>query len=422
MVVMLVGMSEPGGQPCGAVDRLRRLEHVTDTALAYVEPGDLVRELLERVRELIDADAAVALIHDTDAGVLVPTAASGRGYDVREAIPVPVGQGFAGSVAVQKRPIVLDRVDETTVVNPQLWTQGVQSMLGVPLLAAGRVVGVLHVDSVTPRRFTEDDVHLLQVTADRMALAVQADTSRSEHAAAMALQRSLLPAQLPSVPGVALAARYLPGGESGVSGDWYDVFTLPSHRVGVVIGDVVSHGLRAAVIMGRMRSALRAYALETEDPAVVLEKLDRETGHFEPGVMATVGFAIYDPSTHHLEMSLAGHPPPVYAGSERPATLFDGPVDLPIGARLATRRRRTSRLQVAPAGVVCFYTDGLVERRNTSVDDGLNRLCGAVEAGSSADDVTAAIMEKLLTARNPSDDVALVVLCRTNGDQTAGQE
>ncbi|MPY85954.1 MAG: SpoIIE family protein phosphatase, partial [Actinophytocola sp.] len=181
----------------------------------------------------------------------------------------------------------------------------------------------------------------------------------SERAAATALQRSLLPARLPSVPGGELAARYVPGGEAGVGGDWYDVFTLPSGRLGVVIGDVVSHGLRAAVIMGRMRSALRAYALETEDPAVVLEKLDRETGNFEPGVMATVGFAIYD---------------------------------------------------------------GLVERRNIPVDDGLNRLCGVLEAGSSAEGACATIMDKLLAGQDPNDDIALVILCQTSAPNPAEEE
>ncbi|MPY82589.1 MAG: SpoIIE family protein phosphatase [Actinophytocola sp.] len=217
-------------------------------------------------------------------------------------------------------------------------------------------------------------------------------------------------------------ARYVPGGDEGIGGDWYDVFTLPSGRLAVVIGDVVGHRLPAAVIMGRMRSALRAYALDVEDPAVVLEKLDRKMNHFEPNAMATVAYAILDPSTHHLEISLAGHPPPVHVAPQRPAAVLDGPVDPPIGANLTTRRRRTCRLEVAPDGVVCLYTDGLIERRDTPVDDGLNRLCGAIAAGEAANDVCNTVMHKLLAGHDPSDDVALVVLRRTHPDQPARQD
>ncbi len=406
-------MAHPVGQPGEAEDQLRRIEHITDAALAHVDLEDLLEELLERVRDLLDADSAVILMQDTDGGVLVPTAARGLTYDVREAARVPIGRGFAGAVAARKRPLALDRVDETTVVNPMLWQQGLNSLLGVPMLAEGRVVGVLHVGSMAQRPFTEDDVRLLQVAADRIALATQATTSRTERAAAAALQRSLMPSRLPEVPGVALAARYVPGGDASIGGDWYDVFMLPSGRLGLVIGDVVGHGLRSAVIMGRMRSAVRAYALETEDPAVVLEKLDRKMKHFEPGAMATVAYAIVDPASHEIEVSLAGHPPPIHALPGRPAALLDVPADLPIGVTLASRSRRTSRVDVGADGVLCCYTDGLVERRGAPIDDGLDRLCGAVNVGTPAEDVCGSIMKELLAGYVPTDDVALVVLCGT---------
>jgi sigma-B regulation protein RsbU (phosphoserine phosphatase) len=253
----------------------------------------MLRELVERVRELLAADSAVVLMHDSASGMLVPTAVSGLTDEPGGSARVPVGQGFAGVVAARKRPVVRD------------------TLLGVPMLAEGDVVGVLHVGSAAARTFTDDDVHLLQVAADRIALATRAVSSRAERAAATALQRSLMPPRLPVVPGATLAARYLPGGITGVGGDWYDVFTLPSGRLGVVIGDVVGHGLPAAVVMGRLRSVVRAYALETENPAEVLEKLDRKVSYFEPGSMATVAYAVFDPRTYRLEVSLAGHPPPI---------------------------------------------------------------------------------------------------------------
>src|SRR5262249_61886162 len=120
------------------------------------------------------------------------------------------------------------------------------------------------------------DVDLLQLAGDRAATAVASLMTQEDRIAAEALQRSLLPSALPAAEGAELAARYVPG-EGKVGGDWYDVFTLPSGQLGVVIGDVTGSGLHAAVIMGRMRSALRAYALETPYPPTVLPHLDSKT-------------------------------------------------------------------------------------------------------------------------------------------------
>ena len=143
-------------------------------------------------------------------------------------------------------------------------------------------------------------------------------------------QRGLLPSALPAIPGVESAARYVPGAAS-VSGDWYDVFTLPSGELCVAMGDVAGHGLRAAVVMGRMRSALRAYALESPDPAEVLHRLDRKIEHFEPGAMATVLYAVCHPALRWACVSAAGHLPPVLACPGQPAALLEIAPDLPIG-------------------------------------------------------------------------------------------
>ena len=173
---------------------------------------------------------------------------------------------MVGAVA-RVQPAVIEHVDETNVVNPILIGLGIRSLLGAPLVASGQVIGVLHVGTLTPRSFSPTDVRLLQMVADRVALAIDARRTNAERAAASALQRSLSPARLPAVPGMELAARYLPGEKGSVGGDWYDVFRLPEGRIGMVIGDVVGRGLPAALVMGRLRSALRAYAIETSDPA-----------------------------------------------------------------------------------------------------------------------------------------------------------
>lgn len=408
MGAMLLVMTQPDSAQRDP-DRLRRIEPVVDTDLARVDLDNLLRTLLVRLRDVLEVDTAEALLYDAATGDLAPAAATGLTTDVRN-VRIPLGHGFIGEVAAGKRPIALEQVAESTMLSPQLRRLGVRSLLGVPMLAEGDLIGVLQVASVEPRQFDEDDTYLLQVAADRMAVAARANTARAERSAATALQRGLLPGKLPTVPGFALAARYIPGGEHGVGGDWYDVFTLPSGRLGVVIGDVVGHGLPAAVVMGRLRSALRAYALETEDPAEVLARLGHKMNYFESGTMATVSYAILDPATYRLDISLAGHPPPVHTAGNGRAAPVDAPADLPIGGGLEGRRRNT-RLALSPEDVVCFYTDGLIERRDVPVDNGLARLCDAIDP-TSASLVCAAVTEKLLAGYNPEDDVALVVVSR----------
>lgn len=155
------------------------------------------------------------------------------------------------------------------------------------------------------------------MAADRAALAVQSLRSREDQAAALALQRSLVPSALPAVRGTEVAARYVPG-SGRVGGDWYDVFVLPSGELGMVVGDVAGSGLGAAVIMGRIRSAPRAYALEFPGPADVLVKLDQKMQYFEEGdVMATVSYAVLDPGSGQLRL-IGGSFPGGYRGP-RPA-------------------------------------------------------------------------------------------------------
>jgi len=281
--------------PVTTEDRLRAIQSITDAALSRLDDRELLAELMDRTRDALQADTAAVLVLDSPSGQLIATAAAGLEEEVRQGVRIPVGRGFAGRIAAERRAVILDHVDHTTVLNPILWAKGIKSMMGVPMIAGGQVIGVLHVGSLTSRRFTSHEIELLQLAADRAAAAVQSISAQADRVAAEALQRSLVPSAFPAVPGVEMAGRYIPG--SGVvGGDWYDVFTLPSGELCVVMGDVAGSGLPAAVIMGRMRSALRAYALETRDPAEVLARLDRKIQHFEPNALATVLFAVIDPA------------------------------------------------------------------------------------------------------------------------------
>src|SRR5436309_9895964 len=265
-----------------AEERLRDLQALTDVSLGHLDVDDLLVELLDRVLIVLEADTAAVLLLDDRTQELVARAARGIEEEVRQGVRVPVGRGFAGRIAAERLPVILDRVDEKTVANPLLWEAGIQAMLGVPLVIGGAVIGVLHVGTLGTRRFTSEDAELLQVVADRVAGATQARQLEVERAAARALQRSLLPTGLPAVPGLEFATRYMPAGGAELGGDWYDVFVLPSGVAWVLAGDVGGHGFRASIVMGRLRSTIRAYALEDREPAEVLDLADRKLQHFEP--------------------------------------------------------------------------------------------------------------------------------------------
>jgi phosphoserine phosphatase RsbU/P len=392
--------------------RQRVLDAVTDSSLAELDLGKLLDTLLERVRRLFDVDTVTVLLLDTAGEHLVPTTAVGLEEEVYQGVRVPIGTGFAGQVALTREPMVLDQVDSTTVVNSLLWERGLRVLLGVPMVAGGQLSGVLHIGSTSARRFGDEEIESLQLVADRLALAAHAYRSRSERAATTMLQDSLLPARLPAVPGWDLAARYVPGANSGVGGDWYDVLPLPDRLLGLVIGDVVGKGLAAAVVMGRLRSALRAYALEYPDPAEVLGKLDRKASHFEHNAMATVGYAVVDVGTGRVRLSLAGHPPPVIAVPGRPTALADVPVDPPVGMGLKINGRRAATIDLPSDGLITLFTDGLIERRGASVDEGLARLVSVVDP-APAEWVCARIMAAMVGTRPAIDDIALLAAHRT---------
>ena len=394
--------------------RVRRIKSLIHAALAHLDVEDLLAELLDRVRELLRVDTAAVLLLDSSQQ-LVATAAKGIEAVVRQGIRIPMGRGFAGRIAAEKQPVIIERVDHTNVRNPIIREYGICSLLGVPLLSSGTVIGVLHVGTLAPRRFTDDEVELLQKVADLIAVAIQFQRAEEERTAAAVLQRSLLPARLPVVRGLELAARYVPAENGGVSGDWYDVFTLPSGWLCIVIGDVVGRGLGAADVMGRLRGALRTYALLGGDPTEVLGRLDQQMQHFEPEMMATVLLAMFEPSCERLHLSSAGHPPPVLALPGHPAALLDVPTDHPVGVPGGLRRRATT-IALPPGALLCFYTDGLVERRDTSPDAGLARLCELVVAGP-VESICAKVMAQFVGREPPGDDVAMLAVRRQDSGE-----
>jgi K+-sensing histidine kinase KdpD len=155
------------------VERLRRLQALTDAALAHLDLEQLLASLLLRTRELLGVDTCAVLLVDEEANELVARAAVGIEEEVEQGVRIPVGRGFAGRVAAGRAPVILDDVDHADVLNPILREKGIKSLLGVPLLARDEVIGVLHVGCLSPRNFTPDDVELLELVAARVALAIE---------------------------------------------------------------------------------------------------------------------------------------------------------------------------------------------------------------------------------------------------------
>ena len=391
-------------------DRLAQLLAVTDTSLPGMDLEDLLTELLDRIRSMVDADTAALLLRQEGSADLVARAACGLEEEVRQGVTVPIGSGFAGAIAARKEPVFLDRVDASTVVNPILWEKGVRVMLGVPLLSGADLYGVLHVGRLEDRSFTTDDAELLQIAADRITAAGQARQLSVESAAARLLERGLQPTRLPTVPGLRLAGRYVPAENRTIGGDWYDAFTLPSGQLWVVVGDVAGHGLNAAVVMGRVKSALRSYALISTAPERALELTDRKIQHFEIGTMVTVVCAVSTPPYEQFQVCSAGHLPPVLAAPDRDTQLLSLPTGPPLGA-LASVNRTATTVDLPPGGILVLYTDGLVERRGEGIDDGLERLRAAVVA-DSPDSACRVIMHQLVGTSATTDDIALLAVQR----------
>ncbi|HET8978071.1 MAG TPA: GAF domain-containing SpoIIE family protein phosphatase, partial [Solirubrobacteraceae bacterium] len=274
----------------------------------------------------------------------------------------------------------------------------------------GEIIGVLSVSAHRTGSFSEPDRRLLEVVGERVALAIgQVQLRDREQRLAETVQRTLLPQTLPDLPGVTLRARYLPH-SAGVGGDFYDAIRLPGGRVGVAIGDITGKGLRAAATMGRLRSALHAYALDASRPADVLNRLGRFAQ--VDGAMATALYLVLDPATGWMELASAGHLPPLGIGAGETAFIdVRAALSPPLG--WAAERHAQLRLRLPPGRGLLLYTDGLVELTH-NLDEGMRRLAGAADAApaGSLDAFCDHLLGVVAGDDRYHDDVAMLVLRR----------
>jgi serine phosphatase RsbU (regulator of sigma subunit)/anti-sigma regulatory factor (Ser/Thr protein kinase) len=389
---------------------LAELQRITESPRSHPTPDDILAQLLELITEILESDTAAFLMLDEDRDVLVARAAKGIEEGVRRGVRIPVGGGFAGRIAAERRPIAIDDVDHADILNPLLRDRGIKSLLGVPLELDGRMIGVLHVGTVTRREFTDADAELLTKAAERAARAVDQAQAYEERLLAQVLQRQLLRSRLLDIPGVEISGRYLPAAKAGrLGGDWYDKFTLADGRLALVIGDAVGRGIAAASLMAQVRTAVRAYALEGHQPAAVAERLNDLLLRTERSHTATLAFLAFDYEAGTVDGVSAGHLPPILMCPGEAPKLIDLGTAPPLGAsRLARFTSRTFEMPVD--SVLVLYTDGLVERREESIEAGLDRILEvAARASRKPLELCDDLIDELVGPDN-DDDVAVTAI------------
>jgi PAS domain S-box-containing protein len=410
-------------QLSAAALRTARLQQATAMLAEALDVEQVVEVITEVGRTAIGAlRSAVALLDDDKLGLrvvnrsgLAPTGPDGIGVRLTLDTPSVMTRAIA-----TRRPVLIadpeelrSQFDGDPDAGQVMDTGDEQAWVGLPLLAAGMPLGALRFSFGRPRTILEEERVFLEALAGQCALAVErAEMYEKEHTAAVTLQRSLLPGELPSVSGLALDARYLPK-VTNVGGDWYDVFRLPDRRLAVTVGDVMGKGLLAAAGMGRVRNALRALALTDPRPAAVLAGLDRLFTATElEDYVTTVTYLVIDPETGEGQAGNAGHPP----------TLLLTPGALPVldGAEAGTplgwaSPRRQHAFRLPPGSTAVFYSDGLVENRMRGLDAGLDELVRT--AASASQDLLSApgrllqyLLDNMLAGHEQDDDVTVLVM------------
>jgi len=280
------------------------------------------------------------------------------------------------------------------------------------LRARGRRVGTLVLSGAI-------DELVVSELADRAALALEnARLWEREQNIAHAMQQSLLAGEPPVDPRYEVATRYEPGIEAlQVGGDWHDAFVAGEDRLMLVVGDVVGRGLEAASAMGQLRSAVRAFAAETGDPAAALDHLERFVSQFDVGRSATVALVELDLRDGTLRYACAGHPPPVLVEpGVAPRLLWDGRSP-PLDAFRPPAPRPCGTATIAPGGRLVLYSDGLVERRGRALDDGFDELLAELAARTASPPAALVdeLFDALVAADGANDDVCVLCLALTPG-------
>lgn len=284
---------------------------------------------------------------------------------------------------IDRRPFLLPHIDASAIACAAPYTStpetlrslGVHSMMMVPLIARGLVLGVATFLRGGDRQaFDAADLTLAGDLAAHAAVCIDnARLYHREHDTALTLQRSMLPRRVEPPSGFEIAHRYWPASDvNEVGGDWYDVTTLAPGKGALAVGDVMGHGIQAAAIMGQMRTTVRALAHLDLAPDQLLNNLDHALQELDSPVLATCLYGVCDATAHRCWFSRAGHPPPALVTPDGTARLLDLPPGVPLG--IGGIPYATTEVTLEPGSILVLYTDGLVESRATDLDQGLDEL------------------------------------------------
>ncbi|HLV75512.1 MAG TPA: SpoIIE family protein phosphatase [Vulgatibacteraceae bacterium] len=417
----LAYLSEAGQQIGGSLDHLQAARKLAEVLVPRLADFASV-ELLERVvtdsaPPADDVDETtrmrrVAVVHNDDHGRWDDLVPEGESLQMPSEAPLvkamrtgrpvhipDVGPGHAAEFAASfgdrdLRPLFAGR-----------------ALLIVPLIARGRVLGTFKLLRKPDRPgFGELDRAMVDELARRAALCIDnGRLYRREVQVAEELQHSMLPDDPPDVAGARVRYRYRPAGQAvNVGGDWFDAIPLPGCRLGIVVGDVMGHGLTSAAIMGQMRTAVRTLAAEDMRPARLLRQLDGLARRLGEDYLATCLYAVYDPVERTCTLSNAGHVPPVMVSAYGDSRVLGVPSGVPIG--VGGEPFETVEVPVEDGSQLVLCTDGLLERRDRDIEQGLEELRTRLTGAAHDLDDTCDSLLDALAASTPADDIAIVAV------------
>ena len=409
------------GEEAHANERLRTILRVANAVRAELDPQVLLDRVLDSLFEAFpQADRGFLMLYD-EAGALQPAALRTRGGQAEE---ITISQSIV-SRATQERVALLSRDamdDQRFDAAHSVALYRIRSMMCAPLVAKDRLLGILHLDTRRKDRFfTEDDLELLTGAATQTALAlanarmheelVRKDRMEQDLRIATQVQTSFLPRDLPEVPGMEFAACYRPAHEIG--GDFYDFVPLGGRRTAVAVGDVAGKGVPAALLMARISSDLRFYAVQHREPATVLTHLnDRQTSGELNEVFVTLAYLTVDPDAGELHIGNAAHCTPLLRRAAGEVAELGGEPGFPLGVMPAFAYE-AARHAIGPGDVVCVVSDGVTEAMNAAeAPYGAHRLRRAIAAApgraQSVLDAVLADVQAHVGQTRQSDDLTLV--------------
>lgn len=390
---------------------LRNLLRIADAAIANLTVEELLPELCDRLRDTLKADNCAILLAEPGGDLIVRAVSGFEPLGTR----VPAGTGFSGRVAAGMNTLALHGDELEVVQTPVL--RRLRCIVGAPLMIDERVVGVAHAGYFVDRELAPEQLDLLQLAADRAALAIKnARTYEQERTTAQALQQSLLPDTLPDIPHFELAAFYEPVGDRyQVGGDFYDVFAAGESRWVVVVGDVCGKGPEAAAVTAHARYSLRTEALHDPTPATMLTRLNNVlVAHGTDRRFLTLACATVDLTGDSIRVVLAvgGHPPPVLVRSDGSAHKIESSGTL-VGVWEQVEFENVL-VELEPNDMLVFYTDGLIEAYAPTRILEPNDVAHALASSPSRKltDIIQKLEHDFLheSGDNPRDDVVILAL------------